>query len=158
MKKNINLENGDVIDEVEKLREINKSLVKTNDKLRAIASEKIENTKLFQKMEKELQEVHKLKNENIRLKSQIKDLKNTIEEYSRTVQKLVNEKQSLLEKGPQLNNVPNTKHPGGRPIKFDNKTIKEIKAYRKNNKASYKEIALKYNCSIGLIHKLINEK
>lgn len=45
----------------------------------------------------------------------------------------------------------------GRKLKFNLYQISNIKNARKQGK-SYREIAEIYNCSPGLIHKLINEK
>jgi len=42
-------------------------------------------------------------------------------------------------------------------VHIDEQTVAEIKEYRKNTRASYKDIALKYSCSVGTIHKLFNE-
>ena len=147
----------DLVNEIKKLREINDILLKDNERLQVIASEKIENTKKYKSMEKEAVKVHKLENENILLKSKNKSLNEEIKEQSIIIQKLINENEQFREKIACLTNTPYIKHPGGRPIKFDKKTISEIKSYRKDTNASYKEIALKYNCSVGLIHKLINE-
>ena len=44
----------------------------------------------------------------------------------------------------------------GRPPKFNAYEISNIKIARKQGK-TLKEIALNHNCSVGLIHKLINE-
>ena len=44
----------------------------------------------------------------------------------------------------------------GRKSKFTDNQIEEIKKMRTEG-STIKEIAIKYNCSVGLIHKLINE-
>ena len=50
-----------------------------------------------------------------------------------------------------------TNRNAGRHKKFNAYQISNIKNARNQGK-SYREIAEKYNCSVSLIHKLINEK
>lgn len=137
--------------------EIIENSTKVNEQLRAIASENMEKTKVFTDMAKKVEKIPKLKNENLRLDSKIAYLTEENKKQSKLIQKLDNENERLLQEIAKLKKVPYVKHPGGRPTIFDEQTVAEIKAYRKNTRASYKDIALKYNCSVGTIHKLINE-
>ena len=81
--------------------------------------------------------IDKLQNEILELKAIINDLKLEIE--NNKVQKLKNERGA------------------GRKNKFNENDIENIKMYRLQGK-TIKEIAEIFNCSVGLIHKLINEK
>ena len=45
----------------------------------------------------------------------------------------------------------------GRKAKFTDDQVDEIRRLREDGN-TIKEIAKRYNCSVGLIHKLINEK
>ena len=45
----------------------------------------------------------------------------------------------------------------GRKAKFTDDQVDEIRRLREDGN-TIKEIANRYNCSVGLIHKLINEK
>ena len=58
-----------------------------------------------------------------------------------------------LKKGVLIHNARGA----GRKAKFTDKQIEEIRRLREDGN-TIKEIANRYNCSVGLIHKLINEK
>lgn len=137
--------------------EVIENSTKVNEQLRAIASENMEKTKVFTDMAKKVEKIPKLKNENLRLDSKVAYLTEENKKQSKLIQKLDNENERLLQEIAILKKVPYVKHPGGRPTIFDEQTVAEIKEYRKNTRASYKDIALKYSCSVGTIHKLINE-
>ena len=57
-----------------------------------------------------------------------------------------------LKKGVLIHNARGA----GRKAKFTDKQIEEIRRLREDGN-TIKEIANRYNCSVGLIHKLINE-
>lgn len=137
--------------------EIIENSTKVNEQLRAIASENMEKTIVFKDMAKKIENIPKLKNENLRLDSKVAYLTEENKKQSKLIQKLDNENERLLQEIAILKKVPYVKHPGGRPTIFDEQTVAEIKEYRKNTRASYQDIALKYSCSVGTIHKLINE-
>ena len=82
-----------------------------------------------------------LKDENEKLKEEIHKLKNENEQLKKAtkVHKLKNERGA------------------GRNNKFNEHDVENIKMYRLQGK-TIKEIAEIYSCSVGLIHKLINEK
>lgn len=73
-----------------------------------------------------------------------KSLKHTIE-HDKKVQKLINENKKKNERG------------AGRKERFSNAEKQAIKMYRIQGK-TVREIAAFYECSVGLIHKLINEQ
>ena len=58
-----------------------------------------------------------------------------------------------LKKGVLIHNARGA----GRKAKFTDKQIEEIRRLREDGN-TIKDIANRYNCSVGLIHKLINEK
>jgi len=138
-------------------REILENSAKVNEQLRTMTSENMEKTKIFKDMAKKVEKIPKLKNDNLRLDSKVAYLTEENKKQSKLIQKLDNENERLLQEIAILKKVPYVKHPGGRPTIFDEQTVAEIKEYRKNTRASYKDIALKYSCSVGTIHKLINE-
>lgn len=84
------------------------------------------------------QECKKLKEENQKLKKENEQLRNT------NIHKLNNEHKHN-ERG------------AGRKNKFTEQQIETIRMYRMQNK-TIKEIAEMFECSVGLIHKIINEK
>ena len=71
----------------------------------------------------------------------------------------MNELEQLRKENAELKaEIERLKNRGaGRHKKFNAYQISNIKNARKQGK-TYKEIADKYNCSVSLIHKLINEK
>lgn len=85
------------------------------------------------------------------------------------IQKLINENTRLINENTRLINeneelkkelnrvLAHNQRGAGRKSKFDRKQIEEMKETREAG-ATIKEIATKYSCSIGLVHKLINEK
>ena len=48
-------------------------------------------------------------------------------------------------------------HKAGRQNKFNNEQIQEIRNLKLKGK-SIRQIAREYDCSVGLVHKLINEQ
>ena len=118
---------------LEKIAELEKSLhnsayYKDGD----YAVEAVKRGKIIEKQEKEIQklksEIQKLKNENKKLKSS----------------KVVSDKKIHNERG------------AGRKEKFSEQEKEMMKMYRIQGK-TIKEIADMYSCSVGLIHKIINE-
>lgn len=77
-------------------------------------------------------ELEELKKENIQLREVIADLQE------------------------QICNMRKNDRGAGRKPKFNAYEISNIKIARKQGK-TFKEIALNHNCSIGLIHKIINQ-
>lgn len=98
------------------------------------ADESFENSSLHIQMAKKIK-VLELEN---------KSLKHTIE-HDKKVQKLINE------------NKPKNERGAGRKEKFTEQEKETIRMYRLQGK-SMREIAKIYECSVGLIHKLINEQ
>lgn len=64
--------------------------------------------------------------------------------------------QELLEENQKLKATIQNYKKLGRKGKFDQAEIEAIKMYRIQGK-SYREIAKLYECSVGLVYKLINE-
>lgn len=98
---------------------------------------------------KQLQEMHEKYDKsaviNVNMINKITDSKEKIEELEKEIQKLKNEKTESR-----------NKRGAGRKQKFNDTDIETIKMYRFQGK-TIKEIAEIFNCSVGLIHKLINE-
>lgn len=62
----------------------------------------------------------------------------------------------ILDLQERLCNMRKNTHGAGRKPKFNAYEISNIKIARKQGK-TFKEISLNHNCSIGLIHKIINQ-
>lgn len=150
------------------------------------ADENFENSIEYKQMKERidyLEKANKLsKDTNTRLTEKVDNLINKIN--TTNIQELINEKEhykklydkyfELLEKEQnrtnelesiikdndiqKLNNEHKYNERGaGRKPKFTDKERETIKMYRLQGK-TIKEIATIYNCSVGLIHKLINEQ
>ena len=130
--------------EIQKLKDENKKLLEKITELEKAlhnsayykdgdyAVEAVKRGKIIEKQEKEIQklksEIQKLKNENNKLKSS----------------KVVSDKKIHNERG------------AGRKERFSEQEKETMKMYRIQGK-TIKEIAEMYSCSVGLIHKIINE-
>lgn len=130
--------------EIQKLKDENKKLLEKlteleNDLYKSAyykegdyAVEAVKRGKIIEKQEKEIQ---KLKSEIQKLKNENKALKNN---------KVVSDKKIHNERG------------AGRKERFSEQEKEMMKMYRIQGK-TIKEIAEIYSCSVGLIHKIINE-
>jgi len=130
--------------EIQKLKDENKKLLEKITELESeiyksayykegdYAVEAVKRGKIIEKQEKEIQklkgEIQKLKNENRTLKSS----------------KVVSDIKIHNERG------------AGRKERFSEQEKEMMKMYRIQGK-TIKEIAEMYSCSVGLIHKIINE-
>ena len=103
------------------------------------------NVSQLERLEKENKE---LKAYNKKLKYENKKIKEELKEKNIEIQKLKNEKDQLVD------SVRNARG-AGRKSKLDDKKD-EIKQLRSKG-MKIAELATKYNCSVGKIHKLINE-
>lgn len=79
-----------------------------------------------------------------------------IEELKNEVQKLKNENKILKSKRKNITIAVHNERGAGRKEKLSDQDKEMIKMYRIQGK-TFKEIAEMYNCSVGLIHKIINE-
>ena len=130
--------------EIQKLKDENKKLLEKiteleNDLYKSAyykegdyAVEAVKRGKIIENQEKEIQ---KLKSEIQKLKNENKALKNN---------KAVSDKKIYNERG------------AGRKERFSEQEKEMMKMYRIQGK-TIKEIAEMYSCSVGLIHKIINE-
>ncbi|WP_394857243.1 sigma-70 RNA polymerase sigma factor region 4 domain-containing protein [Clostridium paraputrificum] len=132
------------MNEIQKLKSENRKLLEKITELENLlhnsayykegdyAVEAVKRGKIIEKQEKEIQklksEIQKLKNENKSLKSS----------------KVVSDKKIHNERG------------AGRKERFSEQEKEMMKMYRIQGK-TIKEIAEMYSCSVGLIHKIINE-
>ena len=92
---------------------------------------------------------------NDELKKEVKEK----ELQNEKVQKLNNEQREMIAKLKEDNGVQKLKNErgAGRKSKFTSKEIEKILKARNEHKQSIRSIARDYQCSVGLIHKLINE-
>lgn len=90
---------------------------------------------------------------------QYKSMRNQLENYQDfyLMHKFCDsEIKNLKDRVKELTDKQNKKHPGGRPPKFSDQDKTIIKKYRLQGK-KIKELAEMFNCSVGVIHKLVNE-
>lgn len=116
----------------------------------------IELVKKNRELEAKDKEIQNLKDEN--------KLSKIIENKDIEIQKLINEIQKLKDENKKLksNKTISTskihnERGAGRKSKLNDHDKEVIKMYRLQGK-TIKEISELYNCSVGLIHKIINEK
>ncbi|MGL5567789.1 MAG: hypothetical protein ACRDB9_00960 [Cetobacterium sp.] len=79
---------------------------------------------------------------------EIEQLRNDVEKLKKEIHKLKNERNNI--------ELGKNERGAGRKSLFSDDDKKKIKDYRKNGK-TIKEISELYCCSVGLIHKIINE-
>ncbi|MCR1952728.1 hypothetical protein NSA50_17020 [Clostridium sp. DSM 100503] len=79
-----------------------------------------------------------------------------IEELKNEIQKLKNENKTLKSKGKNIAVVVHNERGAGRKARFSDQEKEMMRMYRIQGK-KLREIAEMYNCSVGLIHKIINE-
>ena len=104
----------------------------------------------------------KLKQEEIIIPEAIKlDSKNQLDLLREQIEKLINENLQLKEENEELkyqlekcSQIINEHRKLGRKNKFTDEQIEEIKKLRNEN-MSIRAIAKKFDCSVGLIHKLV---
>ncbi|MDU1280423.1 MAG: hypothetical protein E6960_18480 [Clostridium sp.] len=127
--------------EIEELKEKLKSAEHFNDlnNVKEVTLRATQRGVIIEKQEKEIQE---LKDENKKLKS--------------TVQKLKNENKTLKSNSVGLDKRVHNERGAGRKERFSDQEKEMMKMYRIQGK-TIKEIAQIYSCSVGLIHKIINE-
>lgn len=82
------------------------------------------------------------------------------ERLEKEVQKLKDERKVMIEEYKETNNVQKIKNErnAGRKSKFTKTDIEKIMEWRNVHKRSIRVIARDFNCSVGLIHKIINEQ
>ena len=125
-----------------------------------------------------MSEIQKLKDENKKFLEKIKDLEKSLHNSAyykegdyvveavkrgKIIEKQENEIQKLKDENKLLksNNVisgkkSNNERGAGRKERFSDQEKEMIKMYRIQGK-TIKEISEMYSCSVGLIHKIINE-
>lgn len=107
--------------------------------------------KLEAKAKKQKEQIQQLINENEKLQEQTKQLKaesKIIEDLNKQIEDLKAER--------NVHKIKNERK-AGRKQKFTNAEIQAIKMYRLQGK-SYRAIAEIFDCSVGLVHKIINEQ
>ena len=94
-----------------------------------------------------------------RLKLENKCIKDTAEYEKRRRERIAEENKRLTAEIKRLETMLTERinRAGGRPQRFTEQEKEAIKMYRLKGQ-TMREIAEFYNCSVGLIHKVINEK
>ena len=95
-----------------------------------------------------------------RLKLENKCIKDTAEYEKRRRERIAEENKRLTAEVKRLETMlteSRLNRAGGRPQRFTEQEKEAIKMYRLKGQ-TMREIAEFYNCSVGLIHKVVNEK
>ncbi|MGL6184395.1 MAG: Hin recombinase [Clostridium chrysemydis] len=124
-------------------------------KMGCMANESFEKSPTFRQMQRRIGELETFSNG---LRTFLKDEENKVKELRNKLYAKVKEVDTLkqqLEKNNENLGVKNVRG-AGRKTKFTEQDKEAIKLYRAQGK-TIKEIAGLYECSVGLIHKLINE-
>lgn len=110
---------------------------------------------IYLKLELGIKTVKSLMEENEELKKEFKKK----ERLEKEVQKLKDERKAIIEEYKETNNVQKIKNErnAGRKTKFTDTDIDKILEWRNVHKRSIRTIAKDFNCSVGLVHKIINE-
>ena len=133
-------------------RDIINNRNKQIEQLQDIADNSFENSPTYVQMDKEIEYLKTvIKGHEITIKA--KD--DTIKRNGDTIQKLLKETEEL--KSNNCVNKLKNERGVGRKEKFTIHEKETMKMYRIQGK-SIREIADMYNCSVGLIHKIINEQ
>lgn len=112
----------------------------------------------YKELEKKYKELEEQLKEFKNIKKQLKISNEVIKKMAKEIQELKNEKEIYKNDNNTITVIKKHNERGaGRKARFTDEQIKEIKQYRANGK-TIKEIAEMFKCSVGLIHKLINEK
>lgn len=128
---------------------------------------------LIEQQEKEIEELKQIvKDKNILIQKLNNEISNMIDNADKSfenssmyiqmqkqikVLELKNKSlESTIEHNSKMQSLKHNERGAGRKNKFTDSQIKEIKQYRANGK-TIKQIADMFGCSVGLIHKLINE-
>lgn len=132
-------------------RDIINNRNKQIEQLQDIADNSFENSPTYVQMDKEIEYLKTvIKGHEITIKAKDETIKNNRD----TIQKLLKENEEL--KSDKVQKIKNERG-AGRKERFTIHEKETMKMYRIQGK-SIREIANMYNCSVGLIHKIINEQ
>lgn len=145
----------EIISEQEKRLNEYMNMIKDRDKqifkMESVANDSFENSTEYRRMNNELEYLKTvIKGHEITIKA--KD--ETIKKNRDTIQKLLKENEEL--KSNKVQKIKNERG-AGRKERFTIHEKETMKMYRIQGK-SIREIADMYSCSVGLIHKIINEQ
>lgn len=145
----------EIISEQEKRLNEYMNMIKDRDKqifkMESVANDRFENSTEYRRMNNELEYLKTvIKGHEITIKA--KD--ETIKKNRDTIQKLLKENEEL--KSNKVQKIKNERG-AGRKERFTIHEKETMKMYRIQGK-SIREIADMYSCSVGLIHKIINEQ
>ncbi|MGL5152959.1 MAG: Hin recombinase [Clostridium sp.] len=141
--------------ELDDYREILRKQDKQLYSMGCIANESFEKAPKYREMKRTIEELEVF---NRSLKRMVEDEERRVKELRNALYSKVKEIEGLKEQIENGNISPNIKNSrgAGRKAKFSEQDKETIKLYRLQGK-TIKEIAEMYECSVGLIHKLINE-
>lgn len=132
-------------------RDIINNRNKQIEQLQDIADNSFENSPTYVQMDKEIEYLKTvIKGHEITIKAKDETIKNNRD----TIQKLLKENEEL--KSDKVQKIKNERG-AGRKERFTIHEKETMKMYRIQGK-SIREIADMYSCSVGLIHKIINEQ
>lgn len=151
------------------IRPLSKRLNNDNHKNRENAKLKVEIGTLkseIEKLQETITDFESSSTDNYFKSPQYKNMRKQLENYQdfylmhkfsdNEIKKLTDRIKELENHIEELTDKQNKKHPGGRPPKFSAQDKAIIRKYRLEGK-KIKELAEMFNCSVGIIHKLVNE-
>ena len=147
----LNYEWSNSMGEVQRLKEQNKRLLKDIEDL----EEQLRRSAYYKEGHFVIEAVergHKIE----KLEKEIKILKNEIQKLKDEIQKLKYENELLKSTRGPINLKIRNERGAGRKSRFTIQEKETMKLYRIQGK-TIKEIAEMYSCSVGLVHKIINE-
>lgn len=142
----------------QELAQAHKVIQEQNDyinKMHASANDSFANSNDKKQLEDKMKLLEMKLKSSERAQKHAEKLAKAKDEHLKELQEQIAELKSELEKGVHNSLNINEHKKVGRKEKFNTEQIEQIKQSYKNNK-SYRAIAKEFNCSVGLVHKIIN--
>lgn len=122
------------------------------DHMQSVANDSFENSTEYKRMNNEIEYLRMvIQGHEITIKAKEDSIKGNMN----TIQKLLKENEELKNNANNVQKIKNERG-AGRKARFTIHEKETMKMYRRQGK-SIREIADMYNCSVGLVHKIINE-
>lgn len=124
------------------------------DHMQSVANDSFENSTEYKRMNNEIEYLRMvIQGHEITIKAKEDSIKGNMN----TIQKLLKENEELKNKNNSVVQKIKNERGAGRKARFTIHEKETMKMYRIQGK-SIREIADMYNCSVGLVHKIINEQ
>lgn len=139
----------------QELEQSRKVIAEQNDyinKMQVLADENFENSPFKKQLEDKIKRLEMALQVAERAKQHAEKLAKAKDEHLQELQEQIKQ----LQTGANIHKIKNERGAGRKP-KFTDAEIQAIKLYRLQGK-SYRAIADMFGCSVGLVHKIINEQ